>query len=401
MKPRFSWLVIPLIVICCFWAEAPGWAFAADIRQGPTALVAPGETVDDDVFGGGQSVTISGHVLGDVYAGAQTVVVNGSIDGDLIAAAEQVIVDGSVGGNVRAAGATITVNGSVGRSVTGVAQHLNVASKGKVGGSVVAFGETIDAFGPIGRGVTALGGTLQLAGPVGGPVFARVGSLSVAPTAQLASSLDYQAKQEAMLPPGTVTGPVTFAPAPEEAPRPAPVLNGLFSLGGLIGLVGSFLVGALAIILMPRAAARAAELGRQQPWQSFGLGLLVLVCVPIVCVLVGLTLIGIPVALCLMALYVFGILLAWPAVGLLIGTQLARLVREDRPLPVLANLAIGLIVLHLVTHVPFIGPLVVVCSVMFGLGMLTQAVRRWQRNSQRPNAAAPTTPYVPALQVSG
>jgi len=391
MTTRFSWLIYPLIAASCLWLAVPGLAFAADIRNGTATLVAPGETVDDDLFAGGQTVTISGHVIGDAYAGARTVVVNGSIDGDLIAAAEQVIVDGTVGGNVRAAGATVTINGSVGRSVTGLAQHVNLTSSGRIGGSVVAFGESIDSFGPVGRGLTALGGTLQLAGSIGGPVFARVETLSVAPTAHLAGSLDYSAKQEAVLPPGATTGAVHYTPAPQQEPEPAPapVLNGLFDLGGLVGLVGIFLLGAAAIILMPRAAARATELGRQQPWQSFGLGLLVLVGVPIASLVVAITLVGIPVAVCMWALYVFGVLLAWPAVGLLVGTQLAGLVRADRPLPVLGNLAVGLIALHLVAHVPFIGPLAVVCTIIFGLGMLAQAVRRWKRTSEQPQPAAP------------
>lgn len=390
MKSRFSWLTAALLAACCLWLTSPGWAMAAEIRNGPNAQVAPGETIDDDLFAGGsQSVTISGHVTGDAYAVAETVVVTGTIDGDLIAAAQQVTVDGSVGGNVRAAGATVTINGQVGRSVTGIAQHLNLTSNGRVGGSVVAAGQSFDAFGPIGRSVTDFSSTLQLAGTVGGPVQAKVETLTIASTARLAGSLDYQAKQEAAVPPGSVSGAVQFTPAPQQQPQPTPLLNNLFDLGGLIGLCGSFLVGALAILLMPRASARATELGRQQPWLSFALGLVVLVGVPIVSLVVAVTLIGIPVAISLFALYVLGILLAWPAVGLIVGTLLTQQVSPRRPLPVLGALAVGLIVLHLVTHVPFVGPLLVLCTVIFGLGLQAQAIRRWRRPVEQSPSAAP------------
>lgn len=383
-------LVAALFAVGCVAILIPGPALAADVRSGTTTLVAPNETVDDDLFaGGGQIATISGHVTGDAYAVAETVFVNGTIDGDLIAAAQEVIVDGTVNGNVRAAGATITINGSVGRSVTGAAQHINLTSNARIGGSVVAAGQTLDAFGQVGRGMTFGGGTLQLAGPVGGPVRARVETLTVAPTAHLAGNLEYRANQEAPLPGGAVAGTVQFDPAPQRAPQPAPLLNGLFDLGGLIGLVGSFLLGAVSIILMPRAVARAAELGRQQPWQSFGFGLLALLCVPIVVLVVAVTLVGLPIAVALVALYITGILVAWPLVGLVVGTQLARLARPRQPLPILANLAIGLIVLHLLTHVPFVGGLVVFCSVVFGLGLIVQAVRRWRRTVDTPRMAAP------------
>jgi len=388
MTIRTTWLAA-LLAACCLVLSAPGWALAAEIRTNQTTLIAPGETIDDDLFASGDTVTIGGHITGDAYAAARTVTVTGTIDGDLIAAAEQVIVDGTVAGNLRAAGATVTINGSIGRSVTSAAQHVNLSPSGRVGGSVVALAETIDTFGPVGRGLNVGGGTLQIAGPVGGPVLARVETLSVAPTAHLAGSLDYQAKQQAALPDGTVSGEVRFSATPQQAPRPAPLLNGLFDLGGLLWLFGTFLVGTLTVVLMPRAAARAVELGRRQPWQSFGLGLLVLVAAPIAMVLVGLTLIGLPVSLSLAALYTLGLLLAWPALGLVVGTELARRVPAARPLPILGTLAVGLIVLHLLTHLPFIGGLLTVCGLIFGLGLVAQAVRRWRRPTEQPAIATP------------
>jgi hypothetical protein len=387
-----TFLVFPaLAAALCLVLASPAWALAAEIRSGPSAQVAPGETVDDDLFaGGGQTVTIGGHVTGDAYAAGDTVIVNGMIDGDLIAAAQQVIVDGSVGGNIRAAGGTVTVNGTVGHNISALAEHVNLTSNSRVTGSLLALGQTVDAFGQIERGMTVGGGTLQLAGPVGGRVLARVENLSVAPTARLASSLQYQAKQEATIPSGAVSGGVQFEPTPQQTPRPAPLLNGLVDLGGLIGLVGSFLIGAVAIILMPRASARAAELGRQQPWQSFGLGLLVLIGVPFAALVVAVTLIGLPLAFTMFALYTVGVILAWPAVALVVGTQLMGMVRPDQPLPVLGILAIGLIALHLVTHIPYLGPLVIFCALVFGLGMLAQTIRRWRQATQLPSTAVAT-----------
>jgi cytoskeletal protein CcmA (bactofilin family) len=375
---------------CCVLFASPAGALAAEIRSGPSALVAPGETIDDDLFiGGAQTATIDGHVTGDAYAAADTVEVTGTIDGDLLAAAQQVIVDGTVRGNVRAAGGTVTVNGSVGRNVTAAAQHVNLSPNGRILGSIVAAGQTIEALGEIGRGMNVGGGTLQLAGPVGGPVLARVGTLSVAPSARLARSLDYQASEEATLPSGAVSGDVRFTPTPQQPAQPAPVLNGLFDLGGLIWLLGSFLLGTVALILMPRASARAVEFGVLQPWQTFGLGLALLICVPLAAMLVGVTLIGLPLALTILALYTVGLIVAWPMVALVVGTSLTRWARPDQPLPVLGILAVGLIGLHLVTHVPLLGPLVTFCALVFGLGMLAETARHWRQPTEFRRTAAP------------
>src|SRR6266516_3416472 len=154
------------------------------------------------------------------------------------------------------------------------------------------------------------------------------------PNTRVAGDLEYQSESQAESPSGAVAGRVQYDPI-ERQERQAPLLNGLFDFGGLILLVGSAILGALAIIFAPRASARAVELGRQQPLPTFGVGLLVLCAVPIATVLIGVTLVGIPLALAVTALYWLGILLAWPALGLVIGTELARRVRRSEPMPVL------------------------------------------------------------------
>lgn len=358
----------------------PSAALAADVRNGTTTAVEPTETVNDDLFAAGQTVTVAGHVVGDAYAAAQTVVVTGTVDGDLIAAAEQVVVDGTVNGNVRAVGAVITVNGRVGHSVTGLAQQVSVSSSGRVDGSLVAAAETISAFGPVGRGITAGAGTLQFGGPVGGEVLAWAQTLSIGPNTRIAGNLEYHSEQPAQIPDGTVAGQVQFDRV-ERPQRQTPLLNGLFDFGGLVWLLGSAILGGLAIVLAPRSSARALELGRQQPLQTFGLGLLTLCLVPLAALLIGVTLVGIPLAIAVAALYWVGVLLAWPALGLVVGTELARVVRRGQPMPVLGALVVGLIVLHLVTHLPIVGGLVSFVGVAFGLGLIVQSARRWRQSA--------------------
>jgi cytoskeletal protein CcmA (bactofilin family) len=364
---------------------ARGAASAAEVRNGPAAVVAPGETLDDDLFAAGQTVTVAGRVTGDVFAAGQTVVVTGTVDGDLIAAAQQVVVDGAVNGDVRAAGAVVTVNGQVARSVTSMAQQVNISSGGRVGGSLVAAGGTISAFGPVGRSITAGGGTLQLGGPVGGDVLAWAENLSLGPNTRIAGDLDYRSERQAAVPSGVVAGQVQFRPIEREQRR-EPVLNGLFDFGGLVWLVGSAILGALAVTLAPRVSARAVELGQREPLPTFGLGLLALCAVPLAALLIAVTLVGIPLALTVAALYWLGLMLAWPALGLVVGTVMAGRTRRE-PLPALIALLVGLIVLHLVTHVPVLGGLVSFLGLASGLGLIVQSAHRWRRPAAPVGAA--------------
>jgi cytoskeletal protein CcmA (bactofilin family) len=358
----------------------PGAVGAAEVRNGPAAVVAPGETLNDDLFATGQTVTVAGQVTGDVFAAGQTVVVTGTVAGDLIAAAQQVVVDGTVNGDVRAAGAVVTINGQVGRSVTSLAQQVNVSSSARLGGSLVAAGGTISAFGPVGRGITAGAGTLQLGGPVGGDVLAWAETLSLGPNTRIAGDLEYRSEREVAVSGGVVGGRVQFTPIEREE-RQEPLLNGLLSFGSLVWLVGTAILGAVAVTLAPRAAARVVEAGRQQPLQSFGLGLLALFAVPLAALLVAVTMVGLPLAVVVGGLWAVGLMLAKPALGLLVGTELARWARRGQ-LPVLGALVVGLIVLHLLRHVPVAGELVSFLGLALGLGLVVQSVRRWRRPTE-------------------
>ena len=66
----------------------PSGASAAEIRRGPNAGVAAGETINNDLIVTGSSVRIDGTVKGDVIAFAQDLTVNGHVTGDVIVFAQ-------------------------------------------------------------------------------------------------------------------------------------------------------------------------------------------------------------------------------------------------------------------------------------------------------------------------
>ena len=101
-------------------------------------------------------------------------------------------------------------------------------------------------------------------------MLARVETLTVTPAAKIAGELDYHADRQAALPGGAVGGAVTYEQNQErDTPPSSSVLNGLFDLGGLIGLVGSAVLGALVIVLAPRIAARpCTRAGQPAPAES-------------------------------------------------------------------------------------------------------------------------------------
>ena len=370
-----------LLALVIGLVAAPGVSWAMDLRTGDAVTVPAGETINDDLIAAGGTVTIAGRVTGDVYAFGETVVVTGVVDGDLISAARQVTLDGSVLGDVRSAGQQVTTNGWVGKNVTAAAERLSVSSTGQIGGSVLAGADTLTVFGPVGRGLRVYARTAQIGGPVGGSLQATVETLRVEPGARIADGLDYSASREASLPPGSVAGPVTFTQVQrEDEVQQPPILNGLFNWVGLICLAGSALLGALAVKLFPSVPEQISREGWQRPLQSFGIGLVIFLLTPLVGFLVALTVIGLPLTLALALVYGLALLLAWPALGLFIGAVLARAVRRDNAVHAAWLLVVGLVTLHLVTHLPVLGGLLAFLGLVFGLGLLAQIVRSWRRS---------------------
>src|SRR5512136_227390 len=84
-------------------------ASAYDGRSGPQVVIGKDEVINDDLFAGGNTVTVDGTINGDLVAAGKTVVVNGKVTGNVIAAGSTVTVNGEVGHDVLAAGAVVTL----------------------------------------------------------------------------------------------------------------------------------------------------------------------------------------------------------------------------------------------------------------------------------------------------
>ena len=371
----------------------PGAALAMEVRSGDSITVPADVTIEDDLIATGGTITIAGRVTGDVYAFGQVVLVTGTVGGDLIAAAQQVTLDGHVLGDARVAGQQVAINGQVDRNVTTAGQHVGANPSGRIGGGVLGAAQTLGTFGQVGRGLTVGAGTLQIGGPIGGHVQAAVETLTVEPDARIAGGLSYRAPREATLPSGAVAGPVAFtSAAPDGSADESSPLNGLFDLGGLLWLVGSALLGAFALWLFPSASERIARAGRRRPLQSFGLGLAILLATPLAGLVAAISLIGLPLTVALALLYGLALLLAWPALGLFVGTLLVGAMRRGVALHAGWLLLLGLVALHLVTHLPVLGGWLTFFGLVFGLGLLAQLALSWRRSEATAGASEAYSP---------
>src|SRR5205085_11299623 len=101
-------------------------AAAADIRSGDSITVAAGETINDDLYAFGNTITILGTVRGDVIAAGATVEIDGAVSGNVMAAGNSISIRGPVAGSVRIAGNTLAIDGKVTGDVVAAGSALTV-----------------------------------------------------------------------------------------------------------------------------------------------------------------------------------------------------------------------------------------------------------------------------------
>ncbi|WP_458207219.1 bactofilin family protein [Haladaptatus sp. NG-SE-30] len=316
---------------------------AQQTRTGGAVVVEQGETIDGDLTATAGTVVIRGTVNGDLTAFAGNVLVaqSGTISGDLSALAGNVRIEGNVAGNVEAGGG-----------------NLVVAQPGRIGGTLEGSAGSTLLAGTITGDVQVVSETLQVAetADIGGDLVYDAGTFERAQGASIAGTV----RQDESL--------VDVGPAP--APR---VPNWV---GALYGFFVNLLLGAILLAVFPTFSDRVSERARGDPVLSAGVGLLLLVLVPILLIVFAITIIGIPISL--LGALLFAILL-WAATiygAFTVGVWLLSLADErNRWLA----LVVGLLVIALLSQIPILGGLVQFIVLLLGLGALAMAIRAHYR----------------------
>ena len=377
---RFTALVFLLLV------TFGGIAAAADLRQGTTVTVGPGETVDDDLYAFGGSVTIQGTVKGDVVASGGTVIIDGTVTGSVIAGGGTVTIGGQVGGSVRAAGGTLSITGRVGGDVVVAGGTLVLAPNSTVGRDLLIGSGSITASGQVGRDLRGGGGSLTIAGRVGRDVEVQVESLELVNGATVNGALTYTSARQATIASGaTVRGAVQRRepdPRTQSAPS-SPIIDWVRTLVGFLAL------GLLIVLLVPGFTRRANDALTRSTIVSIGIGAGLLIGAPILAVIVfavGALVGGWWIGLIVVALLCIAIAASVPLAALAAGSWLLR--TAGRPAHDAVALFVGLVALLVVAFVPVIGGLVVLLAILAGLGALAVALSRLR--TPAPASPSPT-----------
>jgi hypothetical protein len=237
-------------------------------------------------------------------------------------------------------------------------------------GDLIVIDGDIRVAGRVRGDLVAVNGDVRLSGTVGGDVITVAKRAILSPGAQVGGNVSYFSERPVIAPGARVAGDVTRV---SEITDPLGFV-GFFALWLAVS-VSALVLGLLMLWLAPAALDATMRAATTRPWATVGWGVLVFFGLPLLALLAFITLVGAPLGvalgLALWPLYAMGYTTsAW-----LLGRRLLRPPRGR----VLAFF-VGLVILRVVSLVPWIGGVIWLVATVVGLGAL--AVALWEARRQ-------------------
>jgi cytoskeletal protein CcmA (bactofilin family) len=228
-----------------------------------------------------------------------------------------------------------------------------------VPGSVVVADGDILIRGTVKGDVVALDGDVTIRGKVGGDVVTVGGLATLGRAARISGDLQYFDKKPVVAKGARIAGDVKkFDGGSFSGTLTTAVI--VFCLAVLVSML---LLGLLLVLLAPRAADAIARTAKSHKGMAIGVGIAAFILLPILAGLLTVSVVGTPLGIILLLLLIPLFAIAYVSSAFAIGRMIIKGAR-------ILALLVGLLILGILTLVPFLGALVGLLAVIFGLGLL-------------------------------
>jgi len=345
-------------------------------------------SLGDSRLTAGDSVVLDRPIDGNAFAAGGRVEVVDRIDRSAFLSGGDVTVAGSIGRHLYVAGGNVRLEGPVEGKVRVAGGKIRVSGDARIGGSATFAGGSIEVDGAVGRDLRAYGDMIVINGSVGGDVLLVGDDVRIGPDARIAGRVEYRSGRDIRVDPeAQVAKGVTEARKDRRWVRK--LGRGAAIVGGVTISFGMVLLGALLILAMPRFSREAAATIRRMPWQSAGVGVVMLLGIPFAVVVLLVTVIGIPLALLLVFGYVVLLLLGYLIAAIFLGDTVLERIGKDKAESAwwrILFMFLALLAIAIVKQVPFLGGLAAALLFIAGIGAFT--MRSWRGFRQDPGRAA-------------
>lgn len=276
----------------------------------------------------------------------------------------------------------LKVAGDVQDDLVAAARRLRIAKVASIGGDARLAARKIELAGRIGGNVRAVTRQITISGTIDGKADLLAEQIVIAPGARIAGDLIYRSGNRPEIAEGASIGG-TVQEIKTGFPTMQKIGRTLLAIGLALLLawaLGILVLGAVVQLIVPGLMEATADRLRQRPWAMLGRGVALLLLLPAVAGLLFATVIGIPVGilflLVLFLLWWLGLVAVAYSIGLWMRGRLGRPTAPSMSARILWTLA-GLVVVGVVSLVPFVGIVVALLALAAGIGAV--AAQTWGR----------------------
>lgn len=247
---------------------------------------------------------------------------------------------------------------------------VTIETDATVNGDVLIFGSVITIDGVVNGELSVFGGTLTLEANavINGDVSSTASYLTQDPGAVVEGDFI-----QGVNIPWTELDFSDISVPPITTSTPTMVTSILTRIAEFLGLFfASVALGALLLLISPKAADVMTQAFMAKPWEILGYGALTTAAMVVGGILLSLTICLIPVVILVGLAYLLAMLVGWLTLGYQLGKMIESGVFKTKWHPVLTAV-IGNGVLYLLARglqeIPCLGGVLVLIAAMFGLGM--------------------------------
>ncbi len=367
----FAWILPAFLFV--FLSLSP--ARAVYFQSGDTLVLPEEKKIDEAAFVSGSTLTINSDINGDLYCAGRDIVINGNIKGDIACVGQSIKVTGNVDGDIRAAAMNIEINGQVTRNITVASQTLVLGPKSQVKGDVFFGVQNVNLGGSMGRDLLGAGETVNITGSLLRNATVSGTNLSIIETGKIGGNLDYYVEKTATpsIDEKNIKGSVVRHDI--ETPSKSEMQNQTIKATGkaifvktLVSILSFILLGS-ALIYFDRknTEKRIAQIVRK-PLITGLIGFATLIVAPVAFFILLITVIGMPFAFVAMFVYIIALIIASLYPSALYGKLFMEKVIQKKDTSLYGQVALGVLLLGIVSIIPVIGWIIAFASFCLGLG---------------------------------
>ncbi len=337
-------------------------------KSGNEIIIGPDEVIDDDLIAAGRIVKIEGKVNGDVFAFAQEVIISGMINGSVYTGGSEIKFKAKDCRSLWTFCGFLGADGNIENNLLFFGGELRTEKTNLVKKDLLAFGREINIDGEIHGRIKGNMGSFNLNGKIGSANI-EANSVNIKSGSTVTGDLSIKSRQEPNIEPDAkILGKTDYQKV--EGKESKQKKGGLVRTIKTIFFISRVVIGIILIALFKPLIVKTNEILKNATWKSLGFGFLTIIVIPVLMVITLITIIGIPVSIFCLFLFLTLAYLSGIVFATGFGEFLIKLIKKEGTISPFISFLVGIIIISLVSLIPYLGFLVRLVVFFFGSGML-------------------------------